>query len=93
MEKRGLFESREDTLKRVDILSKLTDVVEKWIKLVASHLGMSDVDVEDAHAVVNTFGSFRLEVHGPGAASPRLQSCLVLNTTFRRVSFQACFRP
>jgi poly(A) polymerase len=71
MEDRGLFERPEDTVRRVDILSKLKDVVEHWIKLVAAHRGMSEVDIEDAHAVVNTFGSFRLEVHGPGLISRR----------------------
>jgi poly(A) polymerase len=64
----GLFETREETLHRVDILMKLSEAVDKWIKLVAAHRGMSVADVEEARAVVNTFGSFRLEVHGPGAS-------------------------
>jgi hypothetical protein len=91
MEERCLFETREETMHRIDILSKLRDVVEKWIKLVAAHVGLSEAEIEDAHAVVNTFGSFRLEVHGPGAPAPR-QRCLdaALPTQYYRRTTRAC---
>lgn len=66
MTDRGLYETREETMERIDVLSKLSDIVEKWIKLAAAHVGLSEAEIEDAHAIVNTFGSFRLQVHGPG---------------------------
>lgn len=83
----GLFETSEQTMHRVDILMKLSEVVDRWIKLVAAHKGMSAADIEEARAAVNTFGSFRLEVHGPGAPSllgqlhRPVQSQLVIRVT------------
>ena len=81
MEQLQLFETQEQTMQRIDILSKLRDLVESWIKLVAAHLGKTEAEIEDAYAVVNTFGSFRLEVHGPGAHSHDPQLVVLLMYT------------
>ncbi|TYJ29897.1 hypothetical protein E1A91_A06G098200v1 [Gossypium mustelinum] len=50
----GLFESKEGSSKREEVLGHITEIVNSWM-------------VEEANAVIFTFGSYRLGVHGPGA--------------------------
>nr|GFC00138.1 nuclear poly(A) polymerase 4-like isoform X1 [Tanacetum cinerariifolium]GFC02504.1 nuclear poly(A) polymerase 4-like isoform X1 [Tanacetum cinerariifolium] len=42
-------------------------IVVDWVKQLTRLRGYTDRMVEDANAVLYTFGSYRLEVHGPGA--------------------------
>ncbi|KAF8393456.1 hypothetical protein HHK36_021700 [Tetracentron sinense] len=42
-------------------------VVKNWVKQLTRQRGYTDQMVEDANAVIFTFGSYRLGVHGPGA--------------------------
>ncbi|KAL3636738.1 Nuclear poly(A) polymerase 4 [Castilleja foliolosa] len=42
-------------------------VVKDWVKELTRLRGYTDQMVEDANAVIFTFGSYRLGVHGPGA--------------------------
>ncbi|KAA8540346.1 hypothetical protein F0562_024735 [Nyssa sinensis] len=55
----GLYESKEEAAKREEI-------VKDWVKQLTRMRGYTDQMVEDANAVIFTFGSYRLGVHGPG---------------------------
>ncbi|KAL3632958.1 Nuclear poly(A) polymerase 4 [Castilleja foliolosa] len=63
----GLHESAEESAKREDVLDRLRKVVKDWVKELTRLKGYTDKMVEDANAVIFTFGSYRLGVHGPGA--------------------------
>ncbi|XP_026447601.1 nuclear poly(A) polymerase 4-like isoform X1 [Papaver somniferum] len=63
----GLYESKEEAAQREEILSQINQVVKAWVKQLTRQKGYTDQMVEDANAVLFTFGSYRLGVHGPGA--------------------------
>ncbi|XP_039845312.1 nuclear poly(A) polymerase 4-like isoform X1 [Panicum virgatum] len=63
----GLYESVEESAKREEVLGKLDQIVKDWVKQLTSQRGYTDQMVEEANAVLFTFGSYRLGVHGPGA--------------------------
>ncbi|KAI8531029.1 hypothetical protein RHMOL_Rhmol11G0106100 [Rhododendron molle] len=78
----GLYENNEDAAKREAVLGRIkellkelrltfaqlyTDVVKRWVKHLTQQRGYTDQMVEDANALIFTFGSFRLGVHGPGS--------------------------
>ncbi|KAL1340651.1 hypothetical protein HN51_027011 [Arachis hypogaea] len=63
----GLYESEEEAAKRVEVLHRLGQVLKSWVKMLIRRRGYTDQMVEDANAVIFTFGSYRLGVHGPGA--------------------------
>ncbi|KAJ6815890.1 nuclear poly(A) polymerase 4-like [Iris pallida] len=63
----GLYESKEEAVKREEVLGKIDQIVKEWVKQLTHQRGYSDQMVEDANAVIYTFGSYRLGVHGPGA--------------------------
>ncbi|KAG8380030.1 hypothetical protein BUALT_Bualt07G0151100 [Buddleja alternifolia] len=63
----GLYESAEEGAKREEVLSRLKQIVKDWVKELTRLKGYTDQMVEDANAVIFTFGSYRLGVHGPGA--------------------------
>ncbi|KAK9066219.1 hypothetical protein SSX86_013540 [Deinandra increscens subsp. villosa] len=63
----GLYESEEETAKREDVLRRIKQIVVDWVKQLTRLRGYTDKMVEDANAVIYTFGSYRLGVHGPGA--------------------------
>ncbi|XP_028777793.1 nuclear poly(A) polymerase 4 isoform X1 [Neltuma alba] len=63
----GLYESKEEAAKREEVLSRLDQIVKSWVKQLTRQRGYTDQMVEDANAVIFTFGSYRLGVHGPGA--------------------------
>ncbi|KAL3824407.1 hypothetical protein ACJIZ3_020436 [Penstemon smallii] len=63
----GLYESAEEAVKREEVLSRLKQIVKDWVKDLTRLRGYTDQMVEDANAVIFTFGSYRLGVHGPGA--------------------------
>ncbi|XP_027334246.1 nuclear poly(A) polymerase 4-like isoform X2 [Abrus precatorius] len=63
----GLYESKEEAAKREEVLNRLGQVVTSWVKQLTRLRGYTDQMVEDANAVIITFGSYRLGVHGPGA--------------------------
>ncbi|XP_068636507.1 nuclear poly(A) polymerase 4-like isoform X2 [Aristolochia californica] len=63
----GLYESEEETMKREEVLAQLDQIVKSWVKQLTRQRGYTDHMVEDANAVIFTFGSYRLGVHGPGA--------------------------
>eukprot|EP00257_Ricinus_communis_P025263 XP_025012677.1 nuclear poly(A) polymerase 4 [Ricinus communis] len=63
----GLYESKEENLKREEVLCRIDQIVKDWIKQLTRQRGYSDQMVDEANAVIFTFGSYRLGVHGPGA--------------------------
>ncbi|CAJ1951077.1 unnamed protein product [Sphenostylis stenocarpa] len=63
----GLYENKEETAKREEVLHRLEQIVKKWVKQLTRLRGYTDQMVEDANAIIFTFGSYRLGVHGPGA--------------------------
>ncbi|XP_071734209.1 nuclear poly(A) polymerase 4-like isoform X2 [Rutidosis leptorrhynchoides] len=63
----GLYESEEEAAKRAKVLGQIKKIVIEWVKELTRLRGYSDQMVEDANAVIFTFGSYRLGVHGPGA--------------------------
>ncbi|URE10198.1 Poly(A) polymerase predicted RNA binding domain [Musa troglodytarum] len=67
----GLYETEEEAIKREKVLGELGKIVQRWVKQLTQQRGYSDQMVEDASAVIFTFGSYRLGyvnwVHGPGA--------------------------
>ncbi|CAN6194834.1 unnamed protein product [Urochloa humidicola] len=63
----GLYESPEESAKREEVLGQLDQIVKDWVKQLTSQRGYTDQMVEEANAVLFTFGSYRLGVHGPGA--------------------------
>ncbi|PIN26047.1 Poly(A) polymerase [Handroanthus impetiginosus] len=63
----GLYESAEEAAKREEVLGRLKQIVKDWVKELTRLRGYTDQMVEEANAVIFTFGSYRLGVHGPGA--------------------------
>ncbi|XP_031385989.1 nuclear poly(A) polymerase 4-like [Punica granatum] len=63
----GLYESKEEAEKRQEVLDRIRVIVKEWVKHVTRMRGYLDQMVEDANALIFTFGSYRLGVHGPGA--------------------------
>ncbi|XP_052209473.1 nuclear poly(A) polymerase 4 isoform X2 [Diospyros lotus] len=63
----GHYESNDDAARRGDVLGRIDEVVKCWVKQLTRQRGYTDQMVEDANAVILTFGSYRLGVHGPGA--------------------------
>ncbi|XP_020575154.1 nuclear poly(A) polymerase 4-like [Phalaenopsis equestris] len=63
----GLYESKEEAARREEVLGQLDLIVKNWVKQLTSQRGYTDQMVEDANAVLFTFGSYRLGVNGPGS--------------------------
>ncbi|KAK3040962.1 hypothetical protein RJ639_029072, partial [Escallonia herrerae] len=63
----GLYESEEEDERREEVLRHIDKIVKFWVKELTRQRGYTDQMVEDANAVLFTFGSYRLGVHGPGA--------------------------
>ncbi|CAN6250882.1 unnamed protein product [Urochloa humidicola] len=63
----GLYEGKEESAKREEVLSEIGQIVKEWVKQLTSKKGYAVQLVEQANAVLFTFGSYRLGVHGPGA--------------------------
>ncbi|KAG8643369.1 hypothetical protein MANES_11G032900v8 [Manihot esculenta] len=63
----GLYESKEEAAKREEVLGRIGQIVKDWVKQLTRLRGYTDQMIEDANAVIFTFGSYRLGVHGPGA--------------------------
>ncbi|XP_021902846.1 nuclear poly(A) polymerase 4-like isoform X2 [Carica papaya] len=63
----GLYESKEESTKRKEVLGRIGQIVKDWVKQLTRLRGYTEQMVEDANAIIFTFGSYRLGVHGPGA--------------------------
>ncbi|XP_062164558.1 nuclear poly(A) polymerase 4-like isoform X2 [Alnus glutinosa] len=62
----GLYESEEEAARRKEVLGRIDQIVKDWVKQLTRQRGYTDQMVEDANAVIFTFGSYHLGVHGPG---------------------------
>ncbi|KAG5601981.1 hypothetical protein H5410_033351 [Solanum commersonii] len=58
----GLYESAEEAAKREGVLCQLKQIVKDWVKDLTRLRGYNDQMVEDANAVILTFGSYRLGI-------------------------------
>ncbi|KAK9846007.1 hypothetical protein WJX81_008275 [Elliptochloris bilobata] len=67
LHEQGLFESREELQQREDVLGRLAAVAVEWVRKVTRALALGDDFAEMSRATIQTFGSYRLGVHGPGA--------------------------
>ncbi|XP_021765359.1 nuclear poly(A) polymerase 4-like [Chenopodium quinoa] len=63
----GLYESDGEAAKREAVLARLRELVKDWVKQLTRLRGYTDQMVEDANALILTFGSCCLGVSGPGA--------------------------
>ncbi|GAV61251.1 NTP_transf_2 domain-containing protein/PAP_RNA-bind domain-containing protein/PAP_central domain-containing protein [Cephalotus follicularis] len=63
----GLYESEDEAARREVVLGRIGQIVKDWVKQLTRLRGYTDRMVEDANALIFTFGSYRLGVHGPGA--------------------------
>ncbi|PSS07392.1 Nuclear poly(A) polymerase [Actinidia chinensis var. chinensis] len=63
----GIYESKEEAAKRDEVLDRIREIVKAWVKQLTRLKGYTNKMVEEANAVICTFGSYRLGVHDPGA--------------------------
>jgi len=63
----GCFESEEELNHRMDVLSRLNELVRKWIKETSVTKNMPESLAESVGGKIFTFGSYRLGVHNKGA--------------------------
>ena len=75
LREQGLFETREELQQREDVLGRLAAVAVEWVRKVTRALALGDDFAEMSRATIQTFGSYRLGVHGPGVATP-LSLCI-----------------
>lgn len=63
----NLYESREESRKREEVLGKLNDTIKLFIYKTGIKKGLSEDTARETGGKIFTFGSYRLGVHGPGA--------------------------
>lgn len=63
----GLFESEQELAHRMEVLSKINQLVKKWIYDVSVKKNMPASVAENVGGKIYTFGSYRLGVHTKGA--------------------------
>ncbi|KAI4351065.1 hypothetical protein L6164_005450 [Bauhinia variegata] len=67
LETKGLYESAEEAAKRQEVLGRLDQIVNSWVKKVTKAKGFNKQLIEKSNAKIFAFGSYRLGVHGPRA--------------------------
>ncbi|KAK8970079.1 hypothetical protein KSP40_PGU008048 [Platanthera guangdongensis] len=58
----GLYESNDEAARREEVLGQLNLIVKSWVRQLTSQRGYTDQMIEEANAVIFTFGSYRLGV-------------------------------
>jgi len=95
----GLYETVEESARREEVLGELDKIVKDWVKQLTSQRGYTDQMVEEANAVLFTFGSYRLGVR-PSALLSRYFPLIILLPKFqihqarkstRILSYSLCF--
>ncbi|KAL6285584.1 hypothetical protein ACE6H2_009974 [Prunus campanulata] len=66
VEEAGVYESKEEATKGEEVLQRIEQIVKDWVKQLTRSRGYTEQMVEDANALIFTFGSYRLGVHDPG---------------------------
>ncbi|KAL5999649.1 hypothetical protein ACLOJK_037934 [Asimina triloba] len=56
----GLNESKEEAIKREEVLGQIDQIVKAWVRQLTRQRGYTEQMVEEANAVIFTFGSYRL---------------------------------
>ena len=62
----GLYEPEEESRLRQEVLGRLYEILQQWIKQTTERVMGADFSA-DAHVELFTFGSYRLGVHTPGS--------------------------
>ncbi|OAF67450.1 hypothetical protein A3Q56_04783 [Intoshia linei] len=62
-----IYESSAERLKRMDVLKKVNDLFNSWVKKMSKEKKMPESFIERVGGKVYTFGSYRLGVHTRGA--------------------------
>ncbi|KAI9482880.1 MAG: Poly(A) polymerase central domain-containing protein [Benjaminiella poitrasii] len=63
----GLFESDQETQKRIAVLNKLDALVKDFVYRVGRLQGLTEEEAKSAGGKIFTFGSYKLGVHNAGA--------------------------
>ncbi|KAK4217912.1 Poly(A) polymerase [Rhypophila decipiens] len=63
----GTFESAAETAKREEVLKKLGEIADAFVKKAAVDKKQPSVVVREARGRIFTYGSYRLGVYGPGS--------------------------
>ncbi|GMH34159.1 hypothetical protein BSKO_01993 [Bryopsis sp. KO-2023] len=61
-----VYETREGDLRREEALSKLAELGQLWVDNVCNQQDLSDPSIQPTNIRLYTFGSYRMNVHGPG---------------------------
>uniref|UniRef100_A0A7S2T512 Poly(A) polymerase n=1 Tax=Chloropicon primus TaxID=1764295 RepID=A0A7S2T512_9CHLO len=62
----GLYEPEEESRRREEVLGRLYEILQRWIKATTERNMGADF-AQEAHVELFTFGSYRLGVHTPGS--------------------------
>ncbi|KAI1309481.1 Poly(A) polymerase gamma [Halotydeus destructor] len=84
----GLFESDEEMAHRMNVLSQVNELVQKWILSISLEKGIPQSVAEGMSGKIFTFGSFRLGVHTKGAD---IDTLLVVPRHLERTDFFLSF--
>ncbi|CAD5112345.1 DgyrCDS1572 [Dimorphilus gyrociliatus] len=63
----GVFESEDESQKRINVLDKINKLVKEWIYEVSQSKNMDEHMIEQVGGQIYTFGSYRLGVNQKGA--------------------------
>lgn len=83
----GLYEGKEESAKREDVLSEIGQIVKEWVKQLTRKKGYAEQLVEQANAILFTFGSYRL-----GGSEPRLSFMFCISRRACNLRTSRCFQ-
>jgi poly(A) polymerase len=86
----GQFEPEEESRKRTEVLARLSDIIQEFVRRVSLKRGMPEAVARETTGKLYTFGSYRLGVHGTGADIDTL--CVAPRHVRREDFFQEMFQ-